>query len=482
MSASRSFLRASSDETENTSSSCTTDHESESSHHSQELPLVRDHSYLPGASHPLHTVDTTSSAIDNSTAEDVCPRSPPTTELTVLELDGVVLFPGSTFPLRLSRAWAQHLDEQIQASRMTPGQAPPVRLGVLTHQRPPVSPEMRRRQSWTRQGFGPVRLRRFSQQLIQELGDVDELSSGSDNDNEESSEEPPPPRQEELLLLPDRPRENRNNIRFPSDSSSTVSTTTSHGGDRFGYVHRIGTIVTVISTHGDEATDSAHVWRPLAEGEQLVLTTLATGRFRIVGYAGNEDVHVMHRHGRNNDSLVPTYLVQELDDHVTPLPPVMKHPFVATSGMKRESRVIRSLSEISAIPEFVCRNNLPWSLVSKIRESMAQSQAYAGVLETLTGDDETDPNQLSFWMAANLPLTETEKLRLLEMPNAVERLRFVYRKVLREERSEPLIHCKICSFPISRAVHMFTVGGAEGTSGAYVNKYGLCIKHLPFGN
>ena len=92
------------------------------------------------------------------------------------------------------------------------------------------------------------------------------------------------------------------------------------------------------------------------------------------------------------------------------------------------------------------------------------------------GTDEHDrallePGRFSFWMAANLPLSQDDKLQLLETMSTVERLRCI--RTILEETAEPVIHCKNCTTPFSLARDMFTVGGAEGTTGNYVNEHGI---------
>ena len=40
------------------------------------------------------------------------------------------------------------------------------------------------------------------------------------------------------------------------------------------------------------------------------------------------------------------------------------------------------------------------------------------------------------------------------------------------DRKQVLLVCAICQLPISSKEKMFTIPGAEGTTGAYVNQYG----------
>lgn len=70
-----------------------------------------------------------------------------------------------------------------------------------------------------------------------------------------------------------------------------------------------------------------------------------------------------------------------------------------------------------------------------------------------------------------MSLSQEEKLKLLQMPLTVERLRFILNHVLEEEENETCVCCKTCQSRLSGASVMFTVGGAEGTTG----NYGECI-------
>jgi hypothetical protein len=482
------------------------------------FPLARDHSYLPGTSHPLH-IESSSFAAPNDEDTKRPARTHRISELPVLELPGVVLFPGSTFPLRFSRqnnnnintnnsaVWMDYLARQIQASRAAPGQSAPIRFGILTAKIPVTT----RRQSWTRQSFGPVRLRRLSQQLIQELGE--DFSSDDDDDDDSNGYQESAANREALFRESDVSRPIDIDIvgqyeRGSSDSMADSSTALRDTRERVGFGERIGTIVTVVNTHGDEAdaalasSTGSHVWRSLEQGVELVITTVATGRFRIIGYADSENAREMYGNQgflRFPQHVVSKFKVEDLDDSPMPVYPFSRLSARRTrrdtcADRSRESecdRIVCGLSAVSAIPKFVIHKYLPSSLVSLIKGSMAKSRAFAGFLEllqsndtsTTTGNNWDNATQISFWLASNLPFSLTEKLRLLEMHSTVERLRFIYHKVVREERSEPLIVCKKCSIPLSRAMHMFTVRGAEGTTGAYVNSHGvvhqtITMRHL----
>jgi cereblon len=84
-----------------------------------------------------------------------------------------------------------------------------------------------------------------------------------------------------------------------------------------------------------------------------------------------------------------------------------------------------------------------------------------------------EPMAFSFYMASNMALSEHDKLYILKTGGTVERLRYIYDKVVEQERQQTYVLCKLCSTKLSSATDMFTVTGSEGTSGAYVNEYGV---------
>jgi hypothetical protein len=102
------------------------------------LPLPRDHSYLV-ASHPL--------VVGNPTPRKGRLRF---FDMAVLELFGVVLFPGSTIPMKLrDRSLIEYLGRQIAICRELPHLQSEVRLGILAYKTDPVG---RRRGRSNREG------------------------------------------------------------------------------------------------------------------------------------------------------------------------------------------------------------------------------------------------------------------------------------------------------------------------------------------
>lgn len=130
---------------------------SQISHHGQnddaedlgDLPSARDHSYLPGTTHPLfpveflqnsHSHDRKKSGVSQSSSDPFNRTlEQNTVELPILQLDGVILFPNSSLPLRITNAsFCQYLRQEIDRARasITSYRDPmQVRIGIITRLR-----------------------------------------------------------------------------------------------------------------------------------------------------------------------------------------------------------------------------------------------------------------------------------------------------------------------------------------------------------
>mmetsp|Transcript_10528 Transcript_10528/g.22515 ORF Transcript_10528/g.22515 Transcript_10528/m.22515 type:complete len:944 (+) Transcript_10528:278-3109(+) len=82
-----------------------------------------------------------------------------------------------------------------------------------------------------------------------------------------------------------------------------------------------------------------------------------------------------------------------------------------------------------------------------------------------------DPSAFANWLASNMPLGVNDRLDLLVMPTAIQQLRYILKKI--QKQRETMLRCKHCGALISPMRNVFTVGGAEGTTGAYVNEHGI---------
>jgi ATP-dependent protease La (LON) substrate-binding domain/Yippee zinc-binding/DNA-binding /Mis18, centromere assembly len=475
------------------------------------LPLVRHHSYLPGALHPLYTgleQDAGKGAIQRrpSFASQNSDRPLWMQELAVLELTDVILFPGATLPIRLTDSeWIQHLRQQIDSSESSESA---VRFGVLCKTTQAPSP----RRSWARRGYGPSRLRRPSERLLAELGQDfdldDDMMEPIITDRRQVADQLPV-QLGEIALTEEQPAEGAGTrASLPSAQQQpnrhSVSRAEEESRQReerqrkrsSSYIGRIGAIATVLYTHGDDEQRS-----PVRGGvaQSLVVTAIGSARFRIMGFRSREEEQDYSNNLRRPGG-VRRFLVEELEDTPLTLPPLDHIMRLSLGAGKYYEQVLRSLSIVSPVPIHALRMVWPWRLVAVIQESMKTTPALAGlelVLQpmvrsavTVEGDssalpplevsarhDDSDqcllePVAFSFWMAANLPLQQEEKLQLLEMNSTIERLRFICSKIV-DETAEAVIHCRNCLTPISRARQMFTVGGAEGTTGNYVNEHGI---------
>ena len=184
------------------------------------------------------------------------------------------------------------------------------------------------------------------------------------------------------------------------------------------------------------------------------------------------------------------------------------------------NRLVSDLSKLSPIPSFAFRLVWPWRLVEQISSEICSNPTFRGLQkslplssgrrwqqrelygqrkqrskslrgsegENIVQGDEGDvddgfaseqvndyfidpsilnPMAFSFWMAANMPLSEHDRLELLEMHCTIQRLQFILDKLVNQKQLAKHIRCKRCGLDMAKASDVFTVGGAEGTTGAY---------------
>ena len=84
-----------------------------------------------------------------------------------------------------------------------------------------------------------------------------------------------------------------------------------------------------------------------------------------------------------------------------------------------------------------------------------------------------EPQELSFWLAANLPLDDKHKLKLLAFNCSIRRLR--YEISLMEQC--PVLCCRNCNEEIGKQEDIFSMS-SEGPQGAYVNPGGYVHETL----
>ena len=365
-------------------------------------------------------------------------------QIPILLVKNVVVFPGTVLPLRLHQdRWVEYLGQKIDASRRL-GTDEGITIGVVTDVEDSDA-ELRRasqqRNSWMRTTIDRRRsvdimnvLQHFDMERLFNSDDDEEDEVGSDEDEVEA--EAPVGA----------------NARRPTDSQCDQ------------LLGRIGTLVTIANTH-ETTTDlgSRGLWRQASGRGELVVTALGTGRFRVMQAVDDG----RHRPNRVDHCMsdVRFYRVELLCDEELPLPPIVPQGSVSN----HHNRIIDKLASVSMIPKFILERMWPWKVASEIREILARVPGLNG----LSDIGSKTPTSYSFWIAANMPVKESEKLHLLELESTLERLKSLKIKLVALEQKQAFVCCKLCRTKISATSNLFTVGGADGTTGAYVNEYGV---------
>jgi len=168
----------------------------------------------------------------------------------------------------------------------------------------------------------------------------------------------------------------------------------------------------------------------------------------------------------------------------------------------RYSSAIQNLSVRSSIPAIAYHAAWPWRLCQKICKIIQETEEFQGINnvlhlaaglrfpdkeehnDTIAGSvsSETtaalgqfqvvDPAAFANWISSNMPLSQNDRLDLLEIVCTVQQLKYILKR-LEEKRQEIILRCKHCGAVISQMRNVFSVGGSEGTTGAYVNEHGI---------
>mmetsp|Transcript_19093 Transcript_19093/g.27604 ORF Transcript_19093/g.27604 Transcript_19093/m.27604 type:complete len:783 (+) Transcript_19093:131-2479(+) len=503
----------------------------------EELPQARQHAYLPGISHPLWISSSTTTTTTTPTQSYL--------ELPILQLRSIILFPGSTLPLRLRHPdWISYLGTQIQRAKYN-GVDTKVQIGIITHVGTRRRSRRRRRvrsseRAATATGSSGGRVGRWRTELIRRGGGPSRSSTNaaastsaaaaSSSSSPQQEEVVPPPIIYQQPPTPPQPQE-------PHDK----------------FIGRIGTIATITYTHEEEEEEGRN--RNL-----LIVTALGTGRFRIKSRINTLDDYTnttQQQQQQQNPHLeygdmanIHLYQVCNLQmEENIPYPPPSSylhrplfsshhHPLTpqpATTKKKKtliqEDNIITNLSIVTGVPSFVYKYVWPRRLVQDIVSMVMEHEEWDGlkkslIINFLSGDEDEynagdgstlleeeamaeanntttttstqsttttqtnsgnsnnnnhntkhiNPTSFSYWMASNLPLfSDNDKLELLETNSTIHRLQFILEKMKMEKQQQQrkMLYCKHCGVDISRVGNMFTVGGAEGTTGAYVNEHGI---------
>lgn len=160
-------------------------------HDSVDTAAARDHSYLPGTSNPLFPPSLLERRREQQRSDNNNDDSS-LQKLAILELEGVVLFPGCTLPLRMRDSpWVDYLGRKVDASRDLVAPNEEVRIGVVTryHLRSAQVEEQRRRLSWMRTSFTMGSGERQALPLVAIVGLLQEEEEEQDEDEEKEDEE-----------------------------------------------------------------------------------------------------------------------------------------------------------------------------------------------------------------------------------------------------------------------------------------------------
>mmetsp|Transcript_22090 Transcript_22090/g.52197 ORF Transcript_22090/g.52197 Transcript_22090/m.52197 type:complete len:589 (+) Transcript_22090:245-2011(+) len=468
-------------------------------------PAARHHPYLPTAQ-PLYPEELPRKFAAGSGFEASGCR------LALLEVDDVVLFPGATLPLRITNAaWVSHLGDQIDDARGLCGDwngthsgMGEVSLVVLPrvnrqerrtrrHQMPTVSRQSnaprgrtgRWRVDLIRRGITSVRRGRTPR---------NELSHGSPADQDEA-------------LINDSDEDlgqesvDDDNLFRPSAPSRRVF------ADPFA--GRIGTVATVTFTHEEttgedavtetpstETPSRSRLWRQRRRGDELVITLVGIRRVRIL--------QTVDEQVRRENGLVPLVGCKFIHDSSTAPPSawLMQASSLSRSPLRTQSEdtepsaapiydnSIHMLSLRSSIPSTAYKSIWPWRICDEIIGLICRS-GLSSILASAAGvrSDSVEENDLmtgetgenlqvfdlgSFtnWLAQNLSFGLNERVDLLELTSTLEQLRSIL-SMMRKRLVESTLKCKHCGAAVSNICHLFSVGGSEGTTGAYVNCHGV---------
>jgi hypothetical protein len=442
--------------------------------------------------------------------------------LAIMEVSDVILFPGSVIPLRVrDPVWVNYVGALIDDARGlygshsgSTGGMGEVKIGIL----PRISHRRRtRRQSSIstsetasvrtggRMGRWRIDLIRRGVAAIRRPGrrrriddDRDRMSTDGDENGVESnrgSDREPLERQGESEEEESSEDEYFHPATTPSPSNP--------------FVGRIGTMATITFTHEEAAIPDSHineaeeipgsayqqersrsmVWQ--RHRGEIVISALGTNRFRITAPV-EVDANLAHRDRRYDGIL---FEVEEMNDFGVSMPPSwilrspgdFRYPLVTQTS---HANAIWYLAQRSSIPAPAYQSVWPWRVAQKICNLIQDTDQYKGIkqiLPTAGGLVElkdllpgattsilfrvVDPSAFADWLSSNLPLSQNERLDLLEMESRSSQLKYLLKKV--EKDRETILRCKCCAAPLSSLRHVFTVKGAAGTTGNYVNE--VCL-------
>eukprot|EP00934_Nitzschia_sp_Nitz4_P003642 Nitzschia sp. Nitz4//scaffold49_size126201//16706//18505//NITZ4_003629-RA/size126201-augustus-gene-0.7-mRNA-1//-1//CDS//3329553110//3632//frame0 len=416
----------------------------EEDHQQQQPPRPRDHSYLAGTAHPLFSSPlqptTNGSSVGNNindtglsrSSHQLTPsiqRTPQSKELAILELPGVVLFPGSIIPVRLRHPHLiAYLGQQIDLCRNHPDLQPQVQLGILTFQ------EDTEEEQAIRRGRGNTGSARHP--CIGRIGTIATIQYTQERSVSISSEQI-----------------------WQQYQRSNELVFTALGTGRFQVLAPV--------SFGDE-----HVFQVRElQDEPLTLPSMSIPRRFFLAASSEEEEN-------------------KADTDMTSLAPSSKDGVSLTKTKTSLHRnFVRNLSTVTPIPHFLLQRNWPWLIVEELAGLLKELENHPSSncpsLESAPGDIQKSPTKFSYWMSSNMPFTHTERLELLRMDCTLERLHFLREKTntLVQNKTVHYWGCARCRFPVSKVSDVFQYVGAEGTTSAYVNEHGyihqvITLRHV----
>jgi len=166
--------------------------------------------------------------------------------------------------------------------------------------------------------------------------------------------------------------------------------------------------------------------------------------------------------------------------------------------------ILRNLSQISPISMLAWKTVWPQHIQSRIISCIHQHDIFDGLRSSLeickenkrseSTINEKDPLSFSYWISSNLPLSESQRLELLSTSCLSQRLRTIFqwmeamvKEDLEKKKETNSLYCDTCGQDICWVKDSFTVQGADGISGSYVNEHGvvhqtITVRKVKLGN
>jgi hypothetical protein len=446
--------------------------------------------------------------------EDIEEQSATKSVLAIMEVGDVVLFPGSVIPLRVrDPVWVNYVGALIDDARGlygshsgSAGGMGEVQIGIL----PRISRRRTRRRSSStsvpnrsqqmggRMGRWRIDLIRRGVASIRRPGRRRrDRTSTNNNENEAESDQNDAPNRDNDRDEESEEESSEDEYFHPARSAPTPSNP---------FIGRIGTMATITFTHEEAATSTSidepeeregstnqqerphsRVWQ--RHRGEIVVSALGTKRFRIIAPV-NADANHTCQDRRYNGILFEVEAMSERlsmpPSWMLRMPGDFRYPIVTQSNS--HVNAIWNLSLRSSLPAVVYQSIWPWRVAQKICNLIQQTEQYQGIKEILSSaggiieiDDPfhgtspstqtfrvVDPSAFADWLSSNLPLSQNERLDLLEMGCRASQLKYLLKKI--EKDRETVLRCKCCAAALSPMRHVFTVKGAEGTTGHYVNE------------